>query len=165
MQLITITKITNEQELSEAQAIRTKLKQELKVIEDKKEKVSRPLLDAIAARRAEFAPTLKRYVEAIANVDKLLKEYQKAVLAIQEAKQKKILEDGRLKTETVINRLATIDEIPTKGFRKQEVVKVLNMALIPPEYFDLNLARVKADLKAGKEVNGAILTTEMIPTE
>lgn len=158
-------KINNNDELLQAQAIRTKLKEQLKVIETKKEKVSRPLLDAIAARRAEFAPTIAKYTEEIAKVDKVLKDYQNGILALKQAEEKKILEDKRLKPSTVITKLATIEQTSTKGFRKQQVLKITDITKIPKSYFKLDETLLFNDLKAGKTVLGAEITIEMRPTE
>lgn len=155
-------KITTITQLEEAQALRTELKKQLKAVTDEKDKVARPLLDAIAAERARFAPTIAKYEEAIKKISDILSQYQTEQLKIQKQKEEKILSDGRLKTETVITRLAEVEQKDTKGFRKHQVLKVTDLQLIPKEYFDLNESRLLADLKAGKEVKGAEIDVKMI---
>lgn len=163
--IIIPTKITNNSELLEAQAIRSKLKEQLKAIEEQKEKVSRPLLDAIAARRAEFAPTIKKYEEEIAKVDKALKDYQNSILALKKQEEQRILEDKRLKPETVITKLTTVEPVSTKGFRKHQVLKITDPTQIPQEYLLIDEKRLFNDLKAGKTVKGAEIEIELLPTE
>lgn len=164
-EIIIPTQITNNSELLEAQSIRNKLKEQLKVITDQKEKVSRPLLDAIAARRAEFAPTIKKYEDEIAIVDKALTTYQNGILAIKRAEEAKILADGRTKLETKITKLAVIETIETKGFRKHQVLKVTDISKIPREYFNLDESRLLTDLKSGKVVFGAEIENTLIPVK
>ena len=155
-------KITTITQLEEAQALRTELKKQLKVVTDEKDKVARPLLDAISAERARFAPIIAKYEDAIKKISDLLSQYQTEQLRLQKEKEEKILSDGRLKTETVITRLSEIEQPTTRGFRKYQVLKVTNISTIPIEYFDLNESKLLADLKAGKIVNGAEIEVKMI---
>jgi len=155
-------KITTITQLEEVQALRTELKKQLKIVTDEKDKVARPLLDAISAERARFAPTIAKYEEAIKKISNVLSAYQTEQLRIQKEKEEKILSDGRLKTETVITRLAEVEQPVTKGFRKHQVLKVTNISTIPLEYFDLNESKLLADLKAGKIVQGAEIDVKMI---
>lgn len=161
-EIIIPQKITTIIQLEEAQALRVELKKQLKAITDEKDKVSRPLLDAISAERARFAPYIKKYEDAILKISQLLSEYQTEQLKLQKQKEEKILSDGRLKTETVITRLSEIEQPITKGFRKHQVLKVTNISIIPLEYFDLNESKLLADLKAGKIVKGAEIEVKMI---
>lgn len=155
-------KITTITQLEEAQTLRTELKKQLKEVTNKKDEVSKPLLQAIAAERARFAPTIAKYEEAIKKISDVLSAYQTEQLRAQREKEEKILSDGRLKTETVITRLAEVEQPVTKGFRKHQVLKVTDLSLIPKEYFDLNESKLLADLKAGKTVNGAEIDVKMI---
>ena len=156
-------KITTITQLEEAQALRTELKKQLKAVTDEKDKVSRPLLDAISAERARFAPYIKKYEDAILKISQLLSEYQTEQLKLQKQKEEKILSDGRLKTETVITRLAEVAQPDTKGFRKQQVLKVTDITKIPQKYFHLDESQLLADLKAGEKVEGAEIDVKMIP--
>lgn len=161
--LIVPTKITNESELLEAQALRSKLKEELKAIEEQKEKVSRPLLDAIAARRAEFSPTIKKYDDLIKSINVLLIDYQTSVLALKKQAEDKILSDGRTKDETKVAKLSEITPVSTSGFRKQQILEVTDLSLIPRDYFILDESRLLSDLKEGKEIAGAKIGIKLIP--
>lgn len=158
------TQITNNNELLEAQALRAKLKEELKAIEEQKEKVSRPLLDAIAARRAEFAPTIKKYTGMIESINSMLSIYQESVLALQKQAEDKILSDGRTKDETKVAKLSDLQPVSTTGFRRQQVLKVTDINKIPNEYFILDESKLLSDLKDGKQVEGAEIGVKMIPT-
>lgn len=155
-------KINSSLELSKIQNIRTDLKGKLKIITDEQNKVIKPLLEATRAERARFAPTIAKYEEAIKKISDVLSAYQTEQLRAQREKEEKILSDGRLKTETVITRLAEVEQPVTKGFRKHQVLKVTNISTIPLEYFDLNESKLLADLKAGKIVQGAEIDVKMI---
>ncbi len=165
MQIIIPTKITNNNELLEAQAIRSKLKTELKDVEEKKEVFARPQLEAIARIREEFAPRIKFYKDNIEIVDAALRQYQNNLLREKQEIENKILSDARLAPATVIEKLAVVTQIETKGFRKHQVLKITDLSSIPKEYFDLNETRLMSDLKAGKTVKGAQIEVEMIPVE
>ena len=93
----------------------------------------------------------------------LLSEYQTEQLKLQKQKEEKILSDGRLKTETVITRLAEVAQPDTKGFRKQQVLKLTDITKIPQKYFHLDESQLLADLKAGEKVEGAEIDVKMIP--
>jgi seryl-tRNA synthetase len=155
-------KITTITQLEEVQALRAELKKQLKAVTDEKDKVARPLLDAISAERARFAPTITKYEEAIKKISDILSQYQTEQLKIQKQKEEKILSDGRLKTETVITRLAEVEQKDTKGFRKHQILKVTDITKIPQKYFHLDESQLLADLKAGETVPGAEIDVKMI---
>lgn len=149
--------------IEEARAYREQLKTELKQIETQKEKVSRPLLDAIAAQRLQFAPAIKSYEEAIAKINSMLIEHQRAVLEQSRLQEQKILEDKRLKPSTIINKLSQVETVTSKGFRTQQIVKVTDITKIPLEYFDLSETRLLLDLKRGEKIPGAEIGEKLIP--
>ncbi len=155
-------KITSNIELLNIQKIRTDLKSKLKIITDEQNKVIRPLLEATRAERARFAPTIAKYEEAIKKISDILSQYQTEQLKIQKQKEEKILSDGRLKTETVITRLAEVEQKDTKGFRKHQILKVTDITKIPQKYFHLDESQLLADLKAGETVPGAEIDIKMI---
>jgi len=155
--------INNDKDFDVAKSLINKLKGELKIIEAKKETVSRPLLDAIAARRAEFAPTMKKYEGAIVSLTKMLTEYQTAKMRLKEAQEEKILSDGRLKDSTAIAKLSELEEVDKSGFRKHQVLKMTNELLIPREYLIVDEKKVLDDLKNGKIVPGAEIEIKYIP--
>lgn len=162
--IIIPTTITNDQDFDIAKSLINKLKGELKVIEAKKETVSRPLLDAIAARRAEFAPTLKKYEGAIVSLTKMLTEYQTAKMRLKEIQEEKILSDGRLSDSTVIAKLSDLEEVDRSGFKKHQVLKITDEMLIPREYLIIDEKYVLEALKDGLIVPGAEIEIKYIPS-
>lgn len=154
--------ITTDIQLEEAKMLRLELKKRLKDITDEKDKVSRPLLDAISAERARFAPYIKKYDDAILKLSSMMSNYQTQLMKLQKEKEAKILSDGRLKIETVITRLSEIEQQDTKGFRKQQVLKITDITKIPQKYFHLDESQLLADLKAGENVEGAEIDIKMI---
>lgn len=158
-----ITIITNDNDFLSAKELLTKLKGDRKKIEEQKEKVSRPLLDALAARRKEFAPALGKYDDAITKLSSLLSEYQTKKLEEKRLLEEKILSDKRTTDETKVAKLTNVEDVQTKGFRKQPYLNVVDINKIPDEYFVLNETKVFSDLKEGKVIPGAEILTKLIP--
>jgi len=164
MKEITIpNKINNQTELEQAQIIRNTLKADLKRITDEKDKVARPLLDAIAAERARFAPTIKKYEDAIKTISTMLTDYHTEQFKLQKAQEDKILSDGRLKDTTVLKKLSDIEVVETAGFRKHQVLKITDEMLIPREYLIVDEKYVLQALKDGITVPGAEIEVKLIP--
>ena len=162
-EIIIPQKINNNLDLTTTKNLYVDLKNQLKVIVDEQNKVIKPLLEATKAERARFAPFIKKYEDAIKKVSDILSQYQTEQLRLQKQQEDKILSDGRLKAETVITKLSELPQNDSKGFRKQQVLKVTNISIIPLEYFQLDESKLLTDLKAGKEVKGAEIEIKMIP--
>lgn len=163
--MIPFTKIITKDDLEQASALRSKLKSELTKITTEKDKVARPLLDAIAAERARFAPFIKKYEGAIDTISKMMTMYQTEQMKLQEKVTAKV-ESGYIKPETAIKKLADIEvgeRVGDTSFRKNRVLKVLDITKIPHKYFVLNDKMLLDDLKTGIEVPGAVIDIELIP--
>jgi len=154
--------ITNEEDFESAKELITKLKSDLKIIEAKKETVSRPLLDAIAARRAEFAPLLKKYDGAIVSLTKMLTEYQTAKMRQLEASREAIVNTND--DITAITKLSELEEVDKSGFRKHQILLISDESLIPREYLLIDEKKVLDDLKTGKIIPGAKIEIQYIPS-
>lgn len=163
--VIPFTKIISKEDLEQASALRSKLKSELTKITTEKDKVARPLLDAIAAERARFAPFIKKYEGAIDTISKMMTVYQTEQMKLQEKVTAKV-ESGYIKPETAIKKLADIEVGERVGyttFRKNRVLKIVDEKLIPRGYLVINEKKLLEDLKQGIEVPGAVIDIELIP--
>lgn len=163
--IIPFTKIITKEQLADASALRSTFKAELAKITTEKDKVARPLLDAIAAERARFAPTIKKYEALIDTISKMMTVYQTEQMKLQERVTAKV-ESGYIKPETAIKKLADIEvgeRVGDTTFRKNRVLKVIDITKIPQKYFVLNDKMLLDDLKSGIEVPGAAVDIELIP--
>lgn len=138
-----------------------------------KEKKTRPLNEALKVIRAETKPIETELESLIASLRDGMGAYQteqKRLEAEASAKIADRVSRGTLKVETGIAKLEALDrpeeaintEVGTVKFRTSRILKIVDKALIPIEYYELDEARLLSDLKAGKVVPGA--TTEEIQT-
>lgn len=136
-----------------------------KKAKEQKDKVLKPLLEAVNARREEWRPIEDKLKSCIDSVKDQMAGFLKLEEQREQKERQKILSDGRLKSEvTISNKLAAIESAPTGGSRKILVLKITSPALIPREYLDINETRLRADLKEGKIIPGAELVREQIIT-
>lgn len=135
-----------------------------------REAITKPMLASLNAVRAKYKPietTLTAGIDILrANIGK----YQTEQLKLNKIEEDKIASrvgDGRgkLKEETAMRQIDALVTPETKviadngtiTFRTDRVLKVIDISLIPDEYFDLNESKLLKAMKAGLTVNGAIL--------
>lgn len=134
-----------------------------KKAKEQKDKVLKPLLEAVNARREEWRPIEDKLKACIDSVKEQMAGFLLAENIREEKERLKIANDNRIKNpETLERKLAAIESAPTGGSRKILVLKITNPALIPREYLDINEIRLRADLKEGKIIPGAELVREQI---
>lgn len=146
-----------------------------KIIEEK-EKITRPLNEALRAERARWKPTETINTEAINILRTKLSVYQTNLVQIQKEEELKIANrvksgKGNLSLDTAVKKIEALPEISkeipsTEGlvqFREVKVLKVTDIKLIPHEYFDLNETRLLVDLKLGQKVPGAEIEIKQVP--
>ena len=137
-------------------------------ITEEKEKVTRPLNEALKAERLRWKPVETVYQDAITRLRTNMTEYQTRLTAEHKAQEEAIAKriapgKGNLKLDTAI---AKLDKLPTVEkehatdaglvqFRETATLKVTDIGLIPALYFELDKAQLLKDLKAGKVVPGA----------
>lgn len=134
-----------------------------------KEKKTKPLNEALKVIRAETKPIESELESLIATIRGNMGAYQTEQKRLEAETASKIADRvsrGTLRVETGIKKLEGLEkaedaintEVGTVKFRTDRVLVILDAALIPMEYYDLNEAKLLKDLKAGKAVPGA--TTE-----
>ena len=137
-------------------------------ITEEKEKVTRPLNEALKAEWLRWKPVETVYQDAITRLRTNMTEYQTRLTAEHKAQEEAIAKriapgKGNLKLDTAI---AKLDKLPTVEkehatdaglvqFRETATLKVTDIGLIPALYFELDKAQLLKDLKAGKVVPGA----------
>ena len=135
-----------------------------------REAITKPMLSSLNAVRAKYKPIETTLTAGIDILRTNIGKYQTEQLKLNKIEEDKIASrvgDGRgkLKEETAMRQIDALVTPETKviadngtiTFRTDRVLKVIDISLIPDEYFDLNESKLLKAMKAGLTVNGAIL--------
>lgn len=167
--------ITDKKTMELASDMRSKAKKFLKQLTDDKEKVTKPLNEALKQERARFKPFEDQANMVIKHLDKEMTRYQTAEDEKAEAERAKIAArigegKGKLKVETALNKFEQIDTPDTVVGNTQfvtdyEVILPDDIMTLPVEFLkvEVRLADLKKALKDGVEVPGASLKTVKKP--
>jgi len=145
-------------------------------VKEKKETLTKPINTALKNIRAMFKPLEETYQGAIEMLRSKMSTYQTAEVARVREEEAKIAArvkegKGNLSIDTAVKKMEAIatpeKEVSTLAglvqFRESKILKVLDINLIPKEYFNLDEARLLKDLKAGIQVAGATTETIQVP--
>lgn len=143
---------------------------------EEKEKVTKPLNEALKAERGRWKPVEEVCAEAVGIVRGKMSEYQTAEVKRAREEEAAIAArvgegKGKLKVETAIRKMDAVekaeDKVNTESgmvkFREDKVLLVTDVSIVPFEYFVLDERKLLADLKAGVKVAGAELEIKMVP--
>lgn len=169
-------KVVNGKSMTEAVIMLSNLNKQNDRITNEKEKVTKPLNEALKAERARWKPIetiLTSAIEALrASITAYQTEETKRVRA-EEAKIASRIKEGKgnLSFETGIKKIDAIEKpqesVETEAgkikFREDKVLKITDRKLIPDRYLVVDEKLLLADLKAGKTIKGAELEVVMIP--
>lgn len=166
-------KITTPVELTEAATLLATIEKESKRIQTEKEKVTKPLNEALKAERARWKPIEEKLDTASSTLRSFMSEYQTRIAREASEQASKLAArigegKGKLKVETAATKLATIEsnvtatkktvtEAGTVSFRTVEKLDITDPLLIPRKYLMIDTEMVRRTLKAGLEVPGARL--------
>lgn len=148
----------------------------LKSIKDEKEKMTKPIMEALNVERARWKP-----MELILEAG--VKKIRDAMSVFQTAEKKREDDEalaiakrvgegkGHIKVETAVKKINEIEKVQEShttaqgsvSFRTDKILKVTDITKIPAKYFDLNESRLLADLKAGVIVEGAEVELKQTP--
>jgi hypothetical protein len=160
--------VTDKDSLEQASLLRSTVKKYLKDLTEEKERVTKPLNEALKAERSRFKPLEEKAEAIITHLDKQMSAYQTAEAkraADEEAKIAARIGEGKgkLKMETAVAKLAAIDT-PDKTvggtrFVTDHEVVITNLHAILEQYLKIEVRTMvlKAALKAGVVVPGATL--------
>lgn len=158
--------ITDEESFSKSSDVLSKIKQYGKIIKERREEITRPLLTSLNSVRNLF----RGVEDACESAEKTIKNKVSSYLAEQEIKvnieKQKIadqIEKGKLKNpETIAKKLDNIEEVKTNTsgefgkIRTREVkkIKIVDETLLPREYLIPNEKKITEDFKNGIEIPG-----------
>jgi hypothetical protein len=158
--------ILSDTDLKEATIILSKLNRYNDQITEEREKVTKPLNEALKAERARWKPLELQNTTAIEAIRLAMSTYQTKRINDQKQAQEAIaakVASGKLKPETAVKKLdaiATVDKTLSTDegsitFHAISTLKVTDLTAIPGIYFTLDEAKLLKDLKAGITVTGA----------
>lgn len=166
--------IEKQADLPQAVQMLSELNKTADKITEEKEKITKPLNEALKQERNRWKPIETVLEQAINTLRTKITKYQTAQIAIEKAQQEKIaarLEKGTLTLPTAVRRLADL-KISEKsvnseaGYIKFRVTKkfiVENLELVPRDYLIINEALIKEAMKDQKEIPGIRYYEEQTP--
>ena len=136
-----------------------------KVIKLKKELITKPLNESLRNARELFKPLEDQFLNAEKIIKKKILDYSQSVNKIAQEKEEKIaerMEKGIIKLETAEKKINEVDRInkTTQGsygkvtIRQTRKVRIVNLSLIPREYFIPDMILIRNDALAGKNIAG-----------
>jgi hypothetical protein len=141
-----------------------------------KETVTKPLNVALKAARQLFAQLEDRLDGAIVSIRSAMITYQTEQKRIADAEAKKIADrigegKGKLKIETAVAKIEALDRPEEKivvesgsvKFRTDKKFEIMDITMVPIEYHEIDLVKVRTAMKAGIELPGVRYYEEQIP--
>lgn len=169
-------KVKDQKSMEAASLMLSELNQKKDRIVAEKERITKPLNEALKVERNRWRPIETILDTAINSLRSSIGDYQTAETKRADAEAAKIAArtgegKGKLKVETAVAKMDEIDRPAAKvateagmvRFRKDQVLKIWDETMIPREYLVPNEALILADLKAGKKVEGCELDIKMVP--
>lgn len=167
-------KIVDEQSLTKATEVLSQANKYAKQLEEDKQKITKPINDALKEIRARYKPLENKLEDIIFNIRKSMTSYQTEQMRLQKIEEEKIanrVAKGTLKVETGIRKLEelpqTADKIATQSgkisFKTVKKFEVIDITLIPHKYLIVNETAIRDAMKAGIELPGCKYFEEQIP--
>lgn len=143
-------------------------------ITEEKEKITKPLNEALKEVRTRYAPVESPLKDAITLLRAEQSRYQTAEMARQRAEEAKIAErakKGTIKLDTAVKKMSEVEKAEEKvvtsagmvKFREKPAVKIINANKIPREFLVPDEAKILDALKAGNKVEGCELEIISVP--
>lgn len=159
--------ITDQDSLKEATSILSQLNNFNDQIEAEQDKVLAPLKEAMKAEKERWKPAITYYKAGIEAIRLKMSEYQTNLVNTVKKKESVIAArigagKGKLTLETASKQLSNLPTIEKETatdeglvqFREKQVLKIVDLSLIPDEYWRVEESELLADLKQGKVVPG-----------
>ncbi len=151
----------------------SKIKKVAKMAKERKEAITKPLMEALNSARDLFKPIEANTAEAERIIKGKMLDYQNEVDRKAEADRVKLadrVDRGTMKEETAIAKMEQIQNAPTAvegkvGAITTKIIKkyrVTDEKLLPREFLTPDMGKITEALKAGREVPGAEVYEEKI---
>jgi hypothetical protein len=137
-----------------------KVNQLLKSVDEQEKEITRPINESLKLIRSKYKP----FKEELEGMKKTISDKMTAYVRMEEAKkalaEEKLLkraEKGTMKEETVVGKLAKLEDEKVQtngGMTSVLMMEVEDVKLIPAEYLIVDETKAKAAYREGKEVAG-----------
>jgi hypothetical protein len=145
-------------------------------ITEEKERVTKPLNEALRAERSRWKPYELVCEEGIASLRQKMSHYQTEQEELRKEAEAKIAArigegKGKLKLDTAARQLSQIEKAPDEiatgsgsvQFRVKKELEIIDASLIPRAYLIPDEDLIFAALKAGKTITGTRIVEKQIP--
>ncbi len=137
-------------------ALKAKLKEIGKRIKERKEKITKPLNEALRSARSLFAPIEAQYEAADIIVGRKLLDYKQKIEAENMANEAKIaarVEKGTMRLDTAEKKIEAMPQIQKMTntehgrvqFRKIKKIRITNENLLPEKYWVIDMVELRKD--------------------
>ena len=165
--------ITNEEELEKGVDMLSKIKTVGKMIKERKEAITKPLMESLNSVRELFIPIEENHRSAEKFIKTKMLAYQNEQEIAREKAKAKItakVEKGTMKVETAITKIEDLPEVSTtsKGkigaisTRIVKKVRITDESKLPREYLMANEPLIRRDAIAGKTIAGVEVYDEKV---
>jgi hypothetical protein len=168
--------IENQKDMTAASEFLSKLNKTLDGVTKEKEKVTKPMNEALKAERARWKPYESQLEEAISIVRKGMTTYQTEQTRIAAEKQAKIAGrvgagKGKIGVETAVKQMQEIEKpeenIETSAgstdFIPVPCFEVMDITMLPIEYHLADEVAIRKEMRAGRELAGVRYWIEQRP--
>lgn len=168
--------ITNPETMKEATALLSKINKLKDALTTEKEKVTKPLNEALKAERARFKPLEEQLETAISTIRVAMTKYQTEATALAQKESAKIAArigpgKGKLSLDTAVQKLSEIEKpqelVSTDAgavtFRTVQKFEVTDLAKLPIQYHLADEVAIRAAMKNGQQLPGVRYYEEQVP--
>lgn len=159
--------VKTEEDYAVASDLLGKIKKVQKLVKQEKDKVLGPLLEAERAERGRWKPV----EEDAANAESIIKNkmvtfvnQKEAQRQKEEAKIQEKLETGKISMDKAATQMEKVTQAPSQvgasTVRKVRNVYVVDEALIPRQYLQVDMVKVRKDALAGVTIPGVEVREE-----
>lgn len=152
----------------------SKLNQYNDSMQEEKEKVTKPLNEALRAERLRFKPLESVYTLAIEAIRAKMTQYQSNLVRERLEAQNKLaskVTSGYMKPETAVSKLENLavveKEVATSNglvqFAEVKKFEVVDMTLLPLKYHLPDEVAIRKEMKEGREIVGVKYWIEQQP--
>ncbi len=158
--------INTDADMEAAADVLSRIKKVGKLIKERKEQITRPLMESLNSARDLFKPLEQNHEDAERVIKNKMLAYQREVAEKNRIEQEKLaarVEKGTMKQETAIAKVENQQEVKKQAegkvgkvtTRKVTKYRVVDESKLPREFLMPNMAKINEALKAGQEVSGA----------
>lgn len=166
--------ISTQEDMETATTLLSQMNVVMDAVTKEKERVTRPLLDALEAERSRWRPIETAYKSEIVPLRERISTYQTAQTRLQEAEAARLASEivaGNVSLDDATTALSTLQKpseriiTPSGGmtFREKTVLKIIDEKVIPRAYLVPDEAAIMIVLSAGKKVKGCGLEIIQVP--